>query len=74
MIALNPLTWAVVAYAIAALNMIFGVWLKTIVFSTIAFLFVIVMTSGSRRSVWLNGAFALVIATGAGVASRHMVW
>lgn len=74
MIFFNALTWAAVAYFVAAMNIIFGAWLKTIVFSTVAFLFVIVMTSGSRRSVWLNGAFALVIAAGAGVASRHMVW
>lgn len=74
MIALNPLTWAVVAYAIAALNIIFGLWLKTIVFSTVTFLFIMVMSSGSRRSVWLNGSLALLVATGAGIASRNMVW
>lgn len=74
MIFLNALTWTAVAYCVAALNILFGAWLKTVVLSTVAFLFVIVMASGSRRSIWLNGSFAFLAAVVAGIASQHMVW
>jgi hypothetical protein len=32
------------------------------------------MSSGTRRSVWINGSCAFLAAVVAGIASRHMVW